>query len=161
MLIEEKLLEEFKKWSLDNGILGWTKPNTTHEKVKIELVNGNTSQRVLTYKANTTTIYAVYPSLCSAPICWAGRVDSCLSRYPHEIAFVGVTIEEAAREFKKWIDACELGRKAITEQAPPRKKKISLVDVIIAHETAKGTPEALAYAACLSLVNSARSGDDE
>lgn len=104
MLTEEKILEEFKKWSLDNGILGWTKPNTTHEKVKIELVNGNTSQRVLTYKANTTTIYAVYPSLCSAPVCWAGRVDSCLTRYPHEIAFVGVTIKEAANEFKKWID---------------------------------------------------------
>ena len=113
MLTEEKILEEFKKWSLDNGILGWTKPNTTHEKekVKIELVNGNTSQRVLTYRGNTTTIYAVYPSLCSAPVCWAGRVDSCLSRYPHAIAFVGVTIEEAANEFKKWIDVGEFTNK--------------------------------------------------
>ena len=82
-----------------------------NEEVKIEIVDGNTSQRVLTYRGNTTTIYAVYPSLCSAPVCWAGRVDSCLSRYPHAIAFVGVTIEEAANEFKKWIDVGEFTNK--------------------------------------------------
>lgn len=73
------------------------------EEVKIEIVVGNTSQRILTYKGNTTTIYAVYPSLCSAPICWAGRLDSCLSTIPHAIAFAGVTVEEAAEQFKKWI----------------------------------------------------------
>lgn len=74
------------------------------EEVKIEIVGGNTSQRILTYKGNTTTIYAVYPSLCSAPICWAGRLDSCLSTIPHAIAFVGVTIKEAAEQFKKLVD---------------------------------------------------------
>lgn len=133
-----------------------------NEEVKIEIVDGNISKRTLTYKGNTTEIHAVYPSLTVPPICWAGRLDGGLSNIPHQIAFAGVTIEEAAREFKKWVDACELGRKAITEQAPPRKKKITFFDNIFEYEVRKGTPEALVYAAYwLSIADPTRSGDDE
>lgn len=132
----------------------------TDEEVKIEIVGDNISKRTLTYKGNTTEIHAVYPSLTVPPICWAGRLDGGLSKIPHQIAFVGVTIEEAAREFKKWVDACELGRKAFTEQAPPKKKR-SLFDMVIEYEVQKGTPEALAFAAYLALTKSTWSDDDE
>lgn len=38
-------------------------------------------------------------------------MDSCLSTIPHAIAFAGVTVEEAAEQFKTLVDTCEFTKK--------------------------------------------------
>lgn len=79
----------------------------------------NPNETVFYYKGYVSVAHAVYGSGISiyypAIICWAGRVDTENRDIKHEEAYAGVTIEEAAEQFKNCIDSYETIKNARLE----------------------------------------------
>ena len=60
---------------------------------------GNPNERLFLYRGVASVVHAVYEN--NSPICWAG-IDNATKQ-----PYVGVTVEQAADQFKKWVISYE------------------------------------------------------